>query len=378
MIMVKSKYDCCGCEACVQRCPHNAIELTQDNEGFLYPQINMSICTNCGLCERVCPIINQELPSELVKAFAAKNNDKNIRQQSSSGGIFTLLATVVINNGGVVFGAKFNSNWEVEHDYTNTISGLTKFQGSKYVQSKIGNNYILAEKYLKDGKQVLFSGTPCQIAGLKRFLRKEYENLVCVDIICHGVPSPLVWQEYLKSLKLDKVTYITFRDKTTGWSNASFTIKNEDEVIFTIPRTRNPYLTCSFVGHLCLRPACSDCKFKYPNSCSDISLGDFWGVDYIFPKINDNIGISLININSEQGHSFIKSLNLDYEKVDIDDVIKYNPAIKYSFKFNNENRTRFWRDFHLMKANAIYKHAKRYKLSIYNRIILKIKYLLNK
>lgn len=378
MINIVSKINCCGCEACVHSCPTKAISMQIDEEGFAYPNINTDLCTDCNRCLNTCPIINTQKFKYKPHSICAKNPDIKTRINSSSGGVFSLIASEIIVNGGVVFGAKFNSNWEVEHDYTNTISGLTKFQGSKYVQSKIGNNYILAEKYLKDGKQVLFSGTPCQIAGLKRFLRKEYENLVCVDIICHGVPSPLVWQEYLKSLKLDKVTYITFRDKTTGWSNASFTIKNEDEVIFTIPRTRNPYLTCSFVGHLCLRPACSDCKFKYPNSCSDISLGDFWGVDYIFPKINDNIGISLININSEQGHSFIKSLNLDYEKVDIDDVIKYNPAIKYSFKFNNENRTRFWRDFHLMKANAIYKHAKRYKLSIYNRIILKIKYLLNK
>ena len=173
MISIKSKYDCCGCEACAQRCAHNAISMKRDKEGFLYPIIDPNKCTKCDICEKVCPVINQKLPSEPIKTYAAKNKDEIVRLQSSSGGIFTLLATKTINNGGIVFGAKFNEQWEVVHDSAETIDDLAKFRGSKYVQSRINDNYIKVEQFLKQGRQVLFSGTPCQIAGLKKYLIKQ-------------------------------------------------------------------------------------------------------------------------------------------------------------------------------------------------------------
>ena len=199
MIILSSKYDCCGCEACAQRCSHNAIKMVRDNEGFLYPEIDMHICTDCGLCEKVCPIINQSEQKVPIISYAAQNNDESIRLQSSSGGVFTLLATETINNGGVVFGAKFDEQWNVIHDYVETIEGLANFRGSKYVQSQIGKCYKKTELFLKNGREVLFSGTPCQIAGLKKYLIKEYKKLICVDIICHGVPSPMVWTQYIKA-----------------------------------------------------------------------------------------------------------------------------------------------------------------------------------
>lgn len=327
MIKIISKYDCCGCSACAQRCPHNAIELTQDNEGFLYPQINLSICTNCGLCKRVCPIINQELPSEPVKAFAAKNNDENIRQQSSSGGIFTLIASEVINNGGVVFGAKYNSTWEVEHDYTDTINGLAKFRGSKYVQSKIGNNYILAEEYLKDGKQVLFSGTPCQIAGLKRFLRKEYENLICVDIICHGVPSPNVWNKYITNLqkKGQQIKFVSHRDKTNGWKLFGVKIDSTDGTICNETLQENIYLKV-FLQNLCLRPSCYKCQTLSGKSKSDITIADFWGIQHLHPDFDDDKGCNLVLINSEKGLNLFNELECDKIETDFNTAIKYNPS----------------------------------------------------
>lgn len=366
MIIIKSKYDCCGCGACAQRCPHNAIELTQDNEGFLYPQIDESICTDCGLCERVCPIINQELPSEPIKTFAAKNNDENIRQQSSSGGIFTLLATKVINNGGGVFGATFNAKWEVEHDYTDTIEGLAKFRGSKYVQSKIGNNYILAEEYLKDDKQVLFSGTPCQIAGLKRFLRKEYENLICVDIICHGVPSPFIWQKYLEQYNPTELSSISFRDKTNSWKRYEVVIRQEKKTIIREDIGKNIYMRL-FLSDLCLRPSCSNCNSKSGKSKSDITIADFWGIQHLYPDFDDDKGCNLVLINSEKGLNLFNELECDKIETDYNTAIKYNPSY---FKSVTEPKYRkyFFDNFDKFGFAVYNKILKRQQPSLLRRI----------
>lgn len=197
MIDIKDKKLCCGCNACVQRCPKQCISVQKDEEGFLYPIVDLSICIDCGLCEKVCLVLNQGSERNPIEVFAAVNKDDSIRMQSSSGGIFTALAEQIIQEKGVVFGARFDEKWEVKHDYTETIEGLKAFRGSKYVQSRIGDTFSKAEFFLKAGRKVMFTGTPCQIAGLRLFLRKEYENLLAVDIICHGVPSPLVWRKYL-------------------------------------------------------------------------------------------------------------------------------------------------------------------------------------
>lgn len=198
MIKVKDKSACCGCAACVQICSKQCISLDEDKEGFLYPTVNRNLCIECGKCEAVCIELHSFEVHEPLKFFAAQHFDESVRAASSSGGIFTLLAETVINDGGVVFGARFDSDWSVVHDFTETHEGLQAFRGSKYLQSRIGNTYRQAGKFLKAGRKVLFSGTPCQIAGLKRYLHKNYENLLAVDFVCHGVPSPLVWKKYLE------------------------------------------------------------------------------------------------------------------------------------------------------------------------------------
>ena len=177
--------------------------MSEDSEGFLYPHVDENACINCHLCEKVCPIINYGNDREPLAVYAAKNPNEAIRMQSSSGGVFTLLAERVIDEGGVVFGATFNDRWEVVHDYVETKEKLAKFRGSKYVQSKVGNSYQMAKSFLENDRKVLFSGTPCQIAGLKNFLRKDYNNLLAVDFICHGVPSPGVFRTYLQE-EIDK------------------------------------------------------------------------------------------------------------------------------------------------------------------------------
>ena len=243
MIEIKDKSQCCGCNACVQRCPKQCIA-SEDEEGFLYPEVDEAICIDCGLCENVCPVINQADARIPLQVYAAKNTDEKIRMHSSSGGVFSILAEQTIKQGGVVFGARFDENWEVKHDYTETIDGVSVFRGSKYVQSKTGDTFKQAEQFLKQNRKVLFSGTPCQIVALKRYLKKEYENLLLVDFICHGVPSPGVWRKYLKqviALTCDKNTVsshlklllsernalvegISFRDKRLGWQKYSFAL----------------------------------------------------------------------------------------------------------------------------------------------------------
>lgn len=245
MIEIKNKKDCCGCHACVSVCAKHCITMQTDSEGFLYPVVDKDSCTDCGLCEKVCPVIHQSAPVGPQATYIAINRDEGIRLQSSSGGIFSLLAEKIISEGGVVFGARFDENWDVVHAWTDTIEGIAPFRSSKYVQSRIGNTYREARAFLQQGRKVLFSGTPCQIAGLKKYLRKEYDNLLTVDFICHGVPSAGVWQRYLSELReelraergvgkntvplsmdeLPVITGISFRDKTNGWKKIGFLLR---------------------------------------------------------------------------------------------------------------------------------------------------------
>lgn len=190
MSVYKDKPSCCGCYACAQKCPQQCITMTPDHEGFAYPVVDKSRCTACGMCEKICPALNLYPPTHPMEVLAAAHKDDRIREASSSGGVFTLLATRVIQSGGVVFGARFDEQWLVVMDYTEQEEGLEAFRGSKYVQCNTGDTFKQAETFLKQGRQVLYTGTPCQIAGLKRYLRKEYENLLAVDFVCHGTPSP--------------------------------------------------------------------------------------------------------------------------------------------------------------------------------------------
>lgn len=222
MLQITDKSKCCGCNACVQRCPKQCIVMYKDREGFLYPVIDTAVCIDCGLCEKVCPVLNQNNARKPLQVFAAKNKNEIQRLYSSSGGIFILLAEQTIQNGGVVFGARFDQNWEVEHCYAETIEELQPLMRSKYVQSRIANTYKEVEAFLRHGRRVLFVGTSCQIAGLHKFLRKDYDNLLTVDFICHGVPSPGVWYKYLEEIIRDKSS----RSEVTGKNSVLLSTEN--------------------------------------------------------------------------------------------------------------------------------------------------------
>lgn len=383
MIDIKEKHNCCGCGACVQICPKQCISMSADNEGFLYPHVNNVICIDCGLCERVCPVINQNEPKEPLAVYAAKNTNEEIRLKSSSGGIFTLLAEQVIADNGVVFGARFNENWEVIHDYTETVEGLEPFRGSKYVQSIIGDNFKVAKQFLNNGRKVLFSGTPCQIAGLKKFLRKDYENLLTVEVVCHGVPSPMVWRDYLdykrakraagkntvsSSLnELPVITGISFRDKTNGWKKFGFKIcyaaseaaensvsKSANIANCEITPFNEDIFMKGFLKNLYLRPSCYHCAARQGKSGADISIADYWGVQTIHPEIDDDKGTGLVLINTKQGANYynlitnkIKSLISSYDK-----AVMQNPCIVKSVKEPNR-RQQFWQNYPISCINCI-------------------------
>lgn len=383
MIDIKEKHNCCGCSACVLVCPKQCISMSADNEGFLYPQVDGAICIDCGLCDKVCPVINQEEPREPLAVYAAKNNNEEIRLKSSSGGIFTLLAEQIIAEGGVVFGARFNESWEVVHDYTETIEGLEPFRGSKYVQSVIGDNFIKAKQFLKDGRKVLFSGTPCQIAGLKKFLRKEYENLLTVEVVCHGVPSPMVWRDYIdykrakravgkntvsSSLnELPVIAGISFRDKTNGWKKFGFKIsyaaskaaensvsKSADNTNYEITPFSEDLFMKGFLKNLYLRPSCYHCAARQGKSGADISIADYWGIQSIHPEIDDDKGTGLILINTKQGANYFNSIANQINSLtsNYNNAIMQNPCIVKSVKEPNR-RQQFWQNYPISKIDCI-------------------------
>lgn len=370
MIKIVNKADCCGCAACVQACPVQCISMQEDCEGFLYPQIDANSCISCGKCDKSCPVTNRQESRMPMKVLAAKNRNKDIRMQSSSGGVFTALAEYIIRKGGVVFGACFDANWEVHHAYTETIEGLAAFRGSKYVQSKIDNTYKEAKIFLNQGRMVLFSGTPCQIAGLKRYLIQEYGNLLTVDLVCHGVPSPLVWRDYLKSLmcpkgtdgkntvlsllnEMPEISGISFRSKRLGWEKYGFELwtaapeaaKNSvlnpidtkkkngawKNHVFFEPLHRNLYLQ-GFLKNLYLRPSCYKCAVKSGRSGSDISLADFWGIRRHHRSFWDNKGVSLILANTPKGMNYVEQLNLEKVESDYNKALWGNPTIEVSPK----------------------------------------------
>lgn len=346
MIDIKDKHECCGCHACVSACSAHCITMKADEQGFLYPSVDKDICTHCGLCEKVCPVINQGMPCEPIKVYAAKCNDIQVRMQSSSGGIFTLLAEAVIKEGGVVFGAKFTENWNVVHAWTDSLDGIAFFRGAKYVQSTIGNTYKEAKEFLLQGRKVLFSGTPCQIAGLKSFLRKDYEGLVTVDMVCHGVPSPLVWKTYLTSENQGKpsqptIESISFRDKTYGWKRYRFHICYSGSN--NKPSSGNIYMK-GFLNNLYLRPSCHACPARSGKSGSDIVLGDFWGIEKHYPQIDDDKGISLVLINSHKGQTLYDSITKEHVEAQFEEALSGNPSIVHISPQSKYSR-QFWQRF---------------------------------
>lgn len=362
MIKIDNKEQCCGCEACKQVCPKHCISMSYDDEGFIYPIVNNETCIQCGRCIKVCPIKNDNIYRDPIKVLAAQNTNDSIRKISSSGGMFYLLAEYIIKNGGVVFGAKFDSNWHVVHDYTETIEGLNAFIGSKYVQSNIGNCFNDVKRFLQSERYVLFSGTPCQVRALSLFLNKKYEKLLLVDIICHGVPSPLLWDRYLKEESKSNngystIEYVSFRHKVKEWEKFHLCIKGNN--IEKSEFFNDSVFGKAFVHNLFLRPSCYSCPIKHLSSGSDFTLGDFWGIDNFYPKFNDHKGTSLFIVNSSKGDNVLSNISFKSICSSYEIGLKWNKVLNIPMPYNKK-RERFYKHYrkHGNIKEAILKYTK--------------------
>lgn len=329
----QSKENCCGCHACYSKCPKQCIRMEEDEEGFLYPHIDESQCIHCGLCKSVCIMQSERREATAPNAYAAYALDESIRVQSSSGGIFALLARHVIQRGGVVCGAALNPDtYSVNHIFVEDVGSIKLLMTSKYVQSNMGNCYKLAKQYLETGRIVLFTGTPCQINGLKKYLDKEYENLFCQDIICHGVPSEKAWKMFLGNVERRnkaKVVYngaLSFREKSDGWKEYAMSIPLNKGVYRRV-MYKDSYLI-GFIHNLFLRPSCYACKSKGLSRSSDITLADFWGVDKCCPEMYDAKGVSLVMTYTEKGQDLWRALESEVKckEVDWKDAVGRNPS----------------------------------------------------
>lgn len=380
MIEIKNKKDCCGCYACYNICPKECITMESDNEGFWYPKIDKDKCINCNLCEKVCPIINPVKRANSKKiAYAGINKDDQIRVKSSSGGIFSILAEYIIKNNGIIYGASFDENFNIKHKRILCNTDLDLLRGSKYVQSSIEDIYKQVKSDLESNRQVLFTGTPCQVEGLRSYLRKEYVNLITMDFICHGVPSPLVWKKYLEEMKKSKqenIKNIYFRNKDIGWKVFSLKIIF-DEKIYINNLSKDLFMK-GFLQDVYLRPSCYSCKFKKINRVSDITVADFWGIENILPKMDDDKGTSLIVIHSEKGEQLFDKLSetMILNEVNLNEAIKYNPSMIKSVKYN-EKRNSFFAELNSVKAltDLIRKYT---KISFEKRAKNKIKSIIKR
>lgn len=370
-ITIRDKKECCGCHACANACPQKCVSMEIDEEGFWYPHINnVENCIDCGVCKQVCPILHSVVDSTESEpfAYAVKNMNDDERKNSSSGGLFVLLAKQTLKEGGIVFGAALSDTCRsLEHIGVEYIENLHILQGSKYLQSKIGDSYCQVKTALDSGKTVLFSGTPCQIEGLHRYLKKDYENLLCVDLACHGVPSPKVWNHYVsyqESIADASVQKISFRSKKHGWKKFSVLLEFNNATIYEATLSKDLFMQ-AFMNNICLRPCCSSCHFKKLNRVADITLADFWGIEGVLPEFYDDRGVSLALVHSNKGMHAMKRIEsqMCFMQVETQEAISGNAAILSSVTAHR-NRKKFFRALNEMPFDQLVQKYVREKLSI--------------
>ena len=342
--VLKDKHKCSGCTACMAICPKQCITMSQDEEGFMYPIVDDKKCINCGLCEKNCPFIQEEYKRPLhafsiPKVFAAKHKKDIVRMSSTSGGIFTAISDAIISQGGVICGAIFDQkSQKVRHILAYNEEQRNRIRGSKYVQSELGNIFSEIKEILDKGTKVLFTGTPCQTAGLISFLRKDYENLLVVDILCHSVPSPQIFHNAIDG---KDVKDICFRNKKRGWRNSyEFSIEkpNGKEINTT-------YLTMFFKG-LINRPSCYNCRFTNVKRSSDITIGDYWNINHVEKRFEDRLGVSCVLVNTPKGMDFFNKIKsqLNYIETELSNALQeclQRPVTE------TKSREIFWKNYKL-------------------------------
>ncbi len=357
MELFTNKNQCCGCTACYSVCPKNAITMTHDEEGFIYPTINNELCVDCGLCKSVCPLQNEYDKNPVIDGYALKHKDMDIRTKSRSGGAFAGLANYFLDLGGVVYGAAYNPDYSVSHYRCDNKSDLVKLQGVKYIQSEMNDIFSQVKEDVKNGKYVLYSGTSCQVAGLISYIGKKIDTskLYTADLICHGVPNNMMWQEFLRwnERKYNgKLTDAKFRDKTYGWKNhfEAITIDNK--------KHKTKRFALMFYENDFLRPSCYECKFTNLDRVADFTLGDFWGLKRQHKDFVDKIGCSLFFVNTQRGKEL-------FAKVEDKFILREADVVKASYPNPNlrfptprpKNREYFWslyRKYDFDKVMRIY------------------------
>lgn len=331
MIELRHKEDCCGCTACASVCGRGAISMVRDAEGFLYPRVEAGDCVGCGLCETVCPVqrYDHRGPRQHPpQVYALHHRDEEIWEKSSSGGVFAALCEAVLAEGGCVFGAAYNERWEVVHRRADTQETADAFRGSKYVQSDLQGVYAQVKAALSKGRKVLFSGTPCQCEGLRGYLRREYDTLLIVDIMCHCVPSPALFADYVQFVQRkagSPIRSIFMKDKRFGWGEQTLRITFENgEEWFNTPETR--LWNTIFYSRLATRPSCHACRFTNYHHPGDVTIGDFWGIDRTHPEFYDRKGISLLFVNTAKGEALFAAVSkrFVYIKSDVEHCVQPN------------------------------------------------------
>ena len=351
MIHIAEKKNCCGCGACAQKCPKRCIRMVADDEGFLYPEVDLDNCVSCGLCEKVCPVLNFRPGEDTVKgAYAAYAKDTPLRMKSSSGGMFSVFAKMILDSGGVVFGAAFDEDFLVHHISAEDEEGLDPICKSKYTQSRTEDTFIRVKEYLQTGRRVLYTGTSCQISGLKRFLGAEYEDLYMIDVLCAGVPSPNVWKRYLESQEKRfgaPVIRINSRRKRVdgGWKRYEFEQEFSNSKKYRCYNREDPFMKI-FLNAACQRPSCYTCKFKGLGRDSDISIGDCWGIGKRMPDMDDDRGTSIVLVHSDKGQALLNAIKerIVVRSDDVDKIL--SPLYPSRRLLINSNRDRFMREFH--------------------------------
>lgn len=382
MIEIRDKADCCGCTACAGVCAHDAITMKPDAMGFIYPVVDRAKCVDCGLCEKVCAFNDNYDKSQNLKEpeiYATRHKDIHEVETSRSGAAFIAISDYILDNGGIVYGVGYKDHFRVVHKRAATKDERNEFKGSKYVQSYLDGIFKQVKEDLKKGYTVLFSGTPCQTAGLNSFVGKKLrENLILVDIVCHGVPSPYIWRDYLTYIEnkyKSKVVKVDFRDKSRiGWSGhiESFIFENGNKIESVIFKDL-------FLKNLISRPSCSVCHFANFNRPSDFTIGDYWGWNRISNNFNsDNKGCSLLFINSQKGHELFKTISHSLNLIQTNKHLCTQPNLEHPSVIN-EKADEFINDYQTKGFKIVI--SKYSVLSFHNRIILiseKIKRKINR
>jgi len=385
LTVYENKHNCSGCTACMNLCPNNAIIMAVDNEGFSYPQINETKCSQCGLCRKICPFhenYNVDGNYNTPKVYAVKHVDEDVRISSTSGGMFTALSDLVLEKNGVVYGAVFDEHFRVCHHKAESKAERDKMKGSKYVQSDLNHIFLDIKNELNNGKYVLFTGTPCQVAGLKAFFNNApSEKLILCDLICHGTPSPLIWKEYISLLKKKKksnLKYFKFRDKGKGWHKSRLYAEFDDgSKLYDEPLIK--LYNSIFYQHVALRPSCHHCVFTNLKRPSDITIGDFWGIEKYKQRFDDNKGVSLVLINTEKGEDIFQKLrnNLIYETSSVEECVQQQRHLTVPASCPSKRKI-FWEDYYsrgfkyVARKYTTYGPVNRLKYNILKPILSKL------